>query len=678
MCDNRAMKKLLKTIPIITLLALSLSLSACLGEDDKGDDNQQITTYVVTFDSNGGSIVESQNVNSGNKINKPNDPTRDGYKFLGWYNGDVLFDFETIINSNITLTAKWEEIIPDGGYGYNHYNGYYGNLTWKNSEDLKQKLHDIISKDINYIRYDNSSSVPTNWETNIYADHAYDDLEMLDVVYSKDDVLATKTQTGWQREHAFVASLMTGITTSNAVGAKQGRAVDFHNLFAANASGNQSRSDKNFGTVNKNDTNYTGYQEVAGSYKSNNKLFEPSDEDKGKLARAILYMTIMYDEDEQEDISLTLNYNSIDQSTYGQKSKTVHIPMNYKPLSLSDNLAENSLINYTNYYYAETEDIQNLVSKYGAGENGYASYVRDNASYSIGLSSDILSWANYPVDIQEYQHNQSVYSHVHTGYQIAQNNRNPLVDYPELTSYLFGDKKNEAGDLNNLKPTTYALDLEGNEIHHYAIKNATREFEVGDVFDKNAYKLVGINSNFEEIEISGDIDLTPSYTFVESDIGEKTMKIITDKNEIELKINVIAKQNDYSYQYIYSGDKTDFGNSDYIANETKTLNLNGETWSATSTHLANITNSNKFSAVQIGNGSGKEAETFTLISDRSFTDVDKFKLIINCASGKNCNVEVKIGDNIITSFTLTGYNDKNTTKEFELDNPLSGIVIIKF
>lgn len=69
--------------------------------------------YTVTFDSNGGTKVESQVVKKNNVAVEPKDPTREGYKFLGWYEGmdekDKKFNFKTKINSDITLYARWED-----------------------------------------------------------------------------------------------------------------------------------------------------------------------------------------------------------------------------------------------------------------------------------------------------------------------------------------------------------------------------------------------------------------------------------------------------------------------------------------------------------------------------------------------------------------------------------------
>ncbi|MDR2712583.1 MAG: InlB B-repeat-containing protein [Clostridiales bacterium] len=83
----------------------------------------QIKTYTVTFDSNGGSAVESQTVDHGSKVIKPVDPSKTGYGFLNWYSDEdctVLYDFDTPVTSNFTLFAKWALIYlvlfdADGG-----------------------------------------------------------------------------------------------------------------------------------------------------------------------------------------------------------------------------------------------------------------------------------------------------------------------------------------------------------------------------------------------------------------------------------------------------------------------------------------------------------------------------------------------------------------------------------
>jgi|GEM_PF-2689693 len=70
----------------------------------------------VTFDSNGGSAVDSQSVGYGLPITKPADPTKAStaqysYAFAGWYNGDTLWDFSTTVTGPVTLTAHWTETV---------------------------------------------------------------------------------------------------------------------------------------------------------------------------------------------------------------------------------------------------------------------------------------------------------------------------------------------------------------------------------------------------------------------------------------------------------------------------------------------------------------------------------------------------------------------------------------
>jgi uncharacterized repeat protein (TIGR02543 family) len=69
-------------------------------------------TYVVTFDSNGGSNVPNQTVKSGESAKEPTpNPTKDGYTFNGyWYSDSELttvYDFKTKVTENKTLYAKW-------------------------------------------------------------------------------------------------------------------------------------------------------------------------------------------------------------------------------------------------------------------------------------------------------------------------------------------------------------------------------------------------------------------------------------------------------------------------------------------------------------------------------------------------------------------------------------------
>ena len=83
--------------------------SSTTGTTDSGNTNTT-TKYTVKFNVDGGSSISSQKVESGKTATKPNDPTKKGYSFGGWYNDSSLtteFDFTSIISGNVTIYAKW-------------------------------------------------------------------------------------------------------------------------------------------------------------------------------------------------------------------------------------------------------------------------------------------------------------------------------------------------------------------------------------------------------------------------------------------------------------------------------------------------------------------------------------------------------------------------------------------
>lgn len=66
-----------------------------------------IGAYTVTFQSEGGSEVASQ-IRANAPAARPADPTKEGYTFIGWYNGESEWDFEAPVTADLTLTAKWQ------------------------------------------------------------------------------------------------------------------------------------------------------------------------------------------------------------------------------------------------------------------------------------------------------------------------------------------------------------------------------------------------------------------------------------------------------------------------------------------------------------------------------------------------------------------------------------------
>lgn len=94
---------------------LDLSNMTKLKEYKAKDANRK----TVNFDLNGANTsIEKQTVDKNGKATQPTEPTRDGYKFMGWYTdkeGSTKFDFNTPITENINLYAKWVKDNEDNG-----------------------------------------------------------------------------------------------------------------------------------------------------------------------------------------------------------------------------------------------------------------------------------------------------------------------------------------------------------------------------------------------------------------------------------------------------------------------------------------------------------------------------------------------------------------------------------
>lgn len=70
----------------------------------------------ISFNSDGGSAVNDIKTIQGGIIVKPVNPTKEGYYFVAWYNGEEEFNFNVPVTTDVNLVAKWEKIpeeIPD-------------------------------------------------------------------------------------------------------------------------------------------------------------------------------------------------------------------------------------------------------------------------------------------------------------------------------------------------------------------------------------------------------------------------------------------------------------------------------------------------------------------------------------------------------------------------------------
>ncbi len=88
---------------IIVLLILLLALRGCGAKE-----------FEITFDTNGGSNISNLTIKKEGKITKPEDPTKEGYIFEGWYYDGKEFDFNTEVTEDMKLEARWSKVEVTG------------------------------------------------------------------------------------------------------------------------------------------------------------------------------------------------------------------------------------------------------------------------------------------------------------------------------------------------------------------------------------------------------------------------------------------------------------------------------------------------------------------------------------------------------------------------------------
>ncbi len=102
--------------------------------------------YTVSFEVDGGSAVAPITVVNGKTASKPQDPTKAGYAFLGWYTDSALttsYAFTTPVTANVTLYAKWLAIVDGPVYNVSFDLGYDGAPSLADVTTLNGLVYDL-------------------------------------------------------------------------------------------------------------------------------------------------------------------------------------------------------------------------------------------------------------------------------------------------------------------------------------------------------------------------------------------------------------------------------------------------------------------------------------------------------------------------------------------------------
>ena len=165
----------------------------------------------ITFDSKGGSYVDPQFVTD--TTEEPTAPTKSGYDFAGWYDGDTKFSFGGTLDSNKDLTAHWTaknavnytvihwlENADDDDYSYKEsetLTGTAGELT----EDAVDKSYEGFTLDKveqKEIAGDGSTIVNVYYKRNVYTVTFVSDTERgNDLICGKEEHKHTYSEWDW-------------------------------------------------------------------------------------------------------------------------------------------------------------------------------------------------------------------------------------------------------------------------------------------------------------------------------------------------------------------------------------------------------------------------------------------------------------------------------------------------
>lgn len=130
------MKRYLKILSLLLSVLMLVSSFAGCKKDDK-EENKDVDTYTVRFDANGGEIVKGkakytveESEPFGDFIKKAPTAEKEGFVFVGWFNGETEYNAKNKTSVDIIFTAKWKKqysvsfdanggkFLKDGEYSY--------------------------------------------------------------------------------------------------------------------------------------------------------------------------------------------------------------------------------------------------------------------------------------------------------------------------------------------------------------------------------------------------------------------------------------------------------------------------------------------------------------------------------------------------------------------------------
>jgi len=172
----------MKAPSLFLIFFLTLAICAC----ENPWMAEILESKTVTFNSNGGSHVSSQTLLKGERIQRPADPTKNGFDFAGWYTDNESFyepyDFDYVPIMSMILHANWDPILVfinsseleeflSGQLINTPSNPYIIKLNINDANDM-EKIKETLTSDENtgkYVILDFSDSTITSIRDHIFS-----------------------------------------------------------------------------------------------------------------------------------------------------------------------------------------------------------------------------------------------------------------------------------------------------------------------------------------------------------------------------------------------------------------------------------------------------------------------------------------------------------------------------
>ena len=153
--------------------------------------------FTITFNTKGGTPIESQEVNGNGQVLKPEDPTKENSKFVEWQLDGKTYNFDSLVKKDITLEAKWS-MLPTYNVKFDTDGGNKVPTQVVSEGGTVEKPQDPVKDGYVFVEWKKSGQ-KYNFETPVVEDMVlvakYEEAKMYTVTFDTDGGTTIEPQT---------------------------------------------------------------------------------------------------------------------------------------------------------------------------------------------------------------------------------------------------------------------------------------------------------------------------------------------------------------------------------------------------------------------------------------------------------------------------------------------------